>query len=212
MTLISKEDLILATEQRRLHVVKNFYENFPSWEDLDIFYDLAKISNTIDYNSFGTMVIEQDIRVLQHYRKALLDISSFYSGRILFSMMIVHFINRNNNTMPDANLANLFSKFLSDNSKKIPKEIIINDDGVTGWPDGVWDPTIHADAENRFFIQGSGESLWKVFHDNKELNYEVLLNPGDMAYIPKGVIHSVESMCPRHSVSIAFSDDPEITQ
>jgi mannose-6-phosphate isomerase-like protein (cupin superfamily) len=210
MTKIMKQDLINAKKERKLFVVKNFYKDFPSWEDVDNFYDLAKESKTIDYNSMGTFVIEEDPRVFDYYKEAISDISLFYKGRIMFSMMIVHFINRNNNKMIDNNLKNIFSKFTMDNSKKIPQELTIKDDGVDGWPTEWWDPTVHSDAEDRFFIQGSGESLWKIFHDNKELNYEVLLSPGDMAYIPKGVIHSVESMCPRHSVSIAFSDDPEI--
>jgi len=212
MTLMKKEDLISATKERRLHVVKNFYKDFPSWKDIDDFYDRAKETETIDYNSFGTMVIENDTRVLEYYKKAVSDISLHHKGYVIFSMMIIHFINRNNNAMTDKNLANLFSKFSRDNSKKIPDELTVHDNGVDGWSIESWDPEIHSDPQDRLFIQGSGKSLWKVFHDNKEINYEVLLSEGDAAYIPKGVTHSVESMCPRHSVSIAFSDDPEILQ
>jgi len=210
MAIITKQNLIDAKKERKLFVVKDFCKDFPSWEYVDNFYDLAKETKTIDYNSIGTFVIEEDPRVFDYYKKAISDISLFYKGHVMFSMMIVHFINRNDNRMIDKNLKNLFSKFTMDNSKKIPVELTIKEDGVDGWPIEWWDPTVHSDAEDRFFIQGSGQSLWKVFHDNKEINYEVLLSPGDMAYIPKGVIHSVESMCPRHSVSIAFSDDPEI--
>ena len=212
MTLMTKEDLILATKQRRLHVVKNFYKDFPSWKDINDFYDGAKETGTIDYNSFGTMVIENDTRVLEYYKKVVSDISLYHKGHVLFSMMIIHFINRNNNAMTDKNLANLFSKFNTDNPKKIPKELKIHDSGVDGWGTEFWDPAVHSDQQDRLFIQGSGQSLWKVFHNNKELNYEILLSEGDAAYIPKGVIHSVESMCPRHSASIAFSDDPDILQ
>ena len=208
---MTKEDLILATKQRRLHVVKNFYKDFPSWEEINHFYDRAKETETIYYNSFGTMVIQNDIRVLEYYKKAVSDISFYHNGHVLFSMMIIHFINRNNNAMTDEKLSDLFSKFNIDNSKKIPEELRVHDNGVDGWGTEFWDPEVHSDPQDRFFIQGSGQSLWKVFHDNKELNYEVLLSEGDAAYIPKGVTHSVESMCPRHSVSIAFSDDPEIT-
>lgn len=209
---MTKEDLISATKERRLHVVKNFYKDFPSWKEIDDFYDRAKETETIVYNSFGTMVIQEDKRVLAYYKKALSNFSLCHRGYILFSMMIIHFINRNNNAMTDKNLLSLFSKFIADNPEKVSKELTIKDDGIMGWPDKVWDPTIHSDEQDRLFIQGSGHSLWKIFHDDKELNYEVLLSEGDAAYIPKGVIHSVESMCPRHSVSIAFSDDPEITQ
>jgi len=212
MTMITKQDLIKATKERKLFVIKDFYKDFPSWKDIDHLYDDVKENRTLNYNSFGTMVIENDPKILQYYTKAVADISAQYKGSVIFSIIIIHFINRNNNKMTEEGLANLFSKFTVDNPKKIPEEITVKDHGVDGWPTEVWDPTVHSDAEDRFFIQGSGESLWKVFHDNKELNYEVLLSPGDMAYIPKGVVHSVESMCPRHSVSIAFSDDPEIAQ
>lgn len=210
MTLITKQDLINATKEKKLFVAKEYYKDFPSWEDIDHLYDAIKENGNLDYNSFGTMVFENDPRILKHYIKAISDISSYHNGHFRFSMIIIHFINRNNNRMLDKNLENLFSKFIVDNPQKIPKELTVRDDGVEGWPRESWDPTVHSDAEDRFFIQGSGQSLWKVFHDNKELNYEVLLSPGDMVYIPKGVTHSVESMCPRHSVSIAFSDDPEI--
>ncbi len=216
---MTKEDLISATKQRRLHVVKNFYKDFPSWKDINDFYDRAKETKTVDYNSFGTMIIQdynsfntmiiqEDERVLDYYKKALSDISLCHKGHVLFSMMIIHFINRNNNAMTDKYLSKLFSKVNTDNPNKKPEGLRIHDNGVDG---DSWDPEVHSDAQDRFFIQGSGQSLWKVFHDNKELNYEALLSEGDAAYIPKGVIHSVESMCPRHSVSIAFSDDPEIT-
>lgn len=205
---MTKEDLISATKQRRLHVVKDFYSDHPSWEDIDHFYDLAKETKTIYYNSFGTMVIQEDARVLDYYKKAVSDISLHHQGNLLFSMMIIHFINNNNNVMTDNNLSKLFSKFNTDNPNKKPEGLIIHDNGVDG---DSWDPIVHSDEQDRLFIQGSGQSLWKVFHHNKELNYEILLSGGDAAYIPKGVIHSVESMSPRHSVSIAFSDDPEIT-
>ena len=209
---MTKEDLVAATKERRLHVVKNFYKDLPSWKDLDDFYDRAKETETIVYNSFGTMVIENDKRVLEYYKKAVSDISLSHNGHVLFSMMIIHFINRHNNAMTDNSLSRLFSKFSIDNPKKTPQELTIHDNGVDGWGTEFWAPAVHSDEQDRLFIQGSGQSLWKVFHDNKELNYEVLLSEGDTAYIPKGVVHSVESMCPRHSASIAFSDDPEITQ
>jgi len=212
MNLITKEDLISATKQRKLHVVKNFYQDYPSWKEINDFYDREKENGTIYYNSFGTMVIENNEMVLEYYKKAVSDISLYHQGHVLFSMMIIHFINRNNNAMTDESLSNLFLKFNTDNVKKVPEELIVHDNGVDGWPTEHWDPEVHSDPQDRLFIQGSGQSLWKVFHDNKELNYEVLLSEGDAAYIPMGVIHSVESMCPRHSVSIAFSEDPEITQ
>lgn len=212
MNTISKQDLINATKDRKLFVVKDFCKDVPSWKDINNFYDMAKKSNTIVYGSFGTMVSQRDRRILDYYKKAIHDISLSHKGNVLFSLAIVHFINTKNNVMHDDDLVNFFSKFTEDNPKKIKREITIKDDGLDGIVKEDWVPKVHSDEQERFFIQGIGQSLWKVFHDNKELNYEIFLNQGDMAYIPKGVFHSVESMCPRHSVSIAFSDDPDIIQ
>ena len=208
--MITKQDLINAKKEKKLLVIKNYYKDSPSWEDIDYLYDVIKKDGFLDYNSFGTMVFENDPRILKYYMKAISDIASYHDGRFLFSMIIIHFINKNNNKMTDKSLTNLFSKFIVDNPEKIPKEITIRDDGVDGWPAESWNQAIHSDKEDRFFFQGSGQSLWKIFHDEEQLNYEIVLSEGDMTYIPKGVIHSVESLCPRHSASIAFSDDPEI--
>ena len=201
-----------ATKQRRLHVVKDFYKDFPSWESIDEFYDFAKKSGTIEYPWFGGMVAVVDRKGIDYYSKAMSDILSCHKGHVLYSLMIISFVSRNNNLMTDKNLIDLYSKFAIDNPIKIPKEIIITQDGLSGIKKEDWEPKVHSDPEDRFFIQGNGQTFWKVFHDNQELNYEILLSQGDMVYIPKGVFHSVDAMSPRHSISIAFSDDPEILQ
>ena len=63
MTLITKQDLINATKERKLFLIKDFYKDFPSWKDIDNLYDDVKGSGTLNYNSFGTMVIENDPRI-----------------------------------------------------------------------------------------------------------------------------------------------------
>lgn len=208
--MTTKQDLINAKKEKRLHVYSGFYKDFPTWSDINDLYSETKSGGLLDYNSFGTMLIEDTEHVLKYYNDAVKDISLIHTGRIHFAMMIIHFINRNNNTISDESCKVLIDRFYQDNPKKIPQELTIKDDGVDGWPRESWDPAVHSDPEDRFFIQNDGQSLWKVFHDNEELNYEVVLSAGDTAYIPKGVIHSVESLCPRHAVSIALSDDPEI--
>jgi mannose-6-phosphate isomerase-like protein (cupin superfamily) len=65
-------------------------------------------------------------------------------------------------------------------------------------------PTIHSDAVDGFFIQNDGETLWRIFRNTGVEQH--VLKSGDMMYIPKNIIHSVESLTPRHSVSIAFED------
>jgi len=208
-------ELVNATKERDLYVIKRFYKDYPSWSDINDLYDLTKNTGEkkeIDYNSFGTVLIENSNNVMSYYKNAIKDISLFYKGNLQFGMMIIHLVSRNNNVIKDYDALRFADKFYADNPKKIPKELTIKDHGVDGWPIENWDPTVHSDPQDRFFIQGDGESLWKIFDDRSVLVKEYTLSPGDMAYIPKGVIHSVETLSPRYAVSIAFGDDPEISQ
>jgi hypothetical protein len=207
--MITKQDLVSATKERRLHVVKNFYDKHLTWSEVDSIYDL---NNGINYNSFGTMLIGNKQNVLNHYKDAIHDISKIHSGEIMFGAIIIHFINRTNNIINDPDCLRLVEKFYNDNPKKLPEELVINDYGLSGMPQESFDPTIHFDPEDRFFIQGSGQTFWKIFDDSSKITSAVVLGPGDLAYIPKKLLHSVESLSPRHSVTIAFSDDPEIFQ
>ena len=207
--MITKQELILAKKQRQLHVQKNFYKDHFTWSQVDGIYDL---NNGINYSSFGTMVIANKENILNNYQDLLDEVSKAHDGEIQFGVIIIHFINDNNNKIDDYDCLKLSNKFYHDNPEKIPSELTIKDDGIEGWPDGVWAPTIHFDPEDRFFIQGDGQTLWKIFDDSMNITDTVTLGPGDLAYIPKGLLHSVDSLSPRHSVTIAFSDDPVISQ
>ena len=207
MTIITKQELIFAKQERQLHVVKNFYDKHLTWSQVNDIYDL---NNGIDYSSFGTMVIANKENIVNNYQGALNEISNAHKGEIQFGVIIIHFINDNDNTVDDPYCLKLSNKFYKDNPEKVPAGLTIKDDGIEGWPDGVWAPTIHSDPEDRFFIQGNGKTLWKTFDDYKNITNTVVLEPGDLAYIPKGLLHSVDSLSIRHSITVAFSDDPEI--
>lgn len=208
--MITKQDLATATKERKLFVSEGFYNNFLTWADVDDLYESTRGTKYLDYNSFGTMLIEDTEKVLAYYKDAVKNISTFHSGNIYFAMLIVHLINRNNNVINDKDGEDLAEKFYEENPKKIPEALIVKPDGIDGWPLKSFDPTIHFDPEDRFFIQGSGQSLWKIYNDDEEVTDTITLNPGDLAYIPKKLIHSVESLCPRYAISIALSDDPEV--
>jgi len=210
--VITKEDLVEATKERRLHVVKNFYNKFPLWLDIDNLYDLIKDTKPedIDYNSFNTMIIMDKFKILNFYNDVVEIFSKIHNGHIQFIMLIISFINRNNNVINDSDCLRLTKKYYLDNPKKIPEELTINKYSVDGWPNSFWDPPIHFDAEDRIFIQGLGQTLWKIFDNNNVLTDEIILYSGDLAYIPAKLQHSVESLCARHSVSIALSEDNEI--
>lgn len=205
------KELANARKERDLYIVKGFYEDYPTWSDINDLYDLTKNTGEkkdIDYNSFGTMLIENSDNVVSYYQDAIKKISLMHKGSFQFGMMIIHLIGRNSNVIKDKDALRFADKFYADNPRKIPKELTIKDHGVDGWPIEDWDPTIHYDPQDRFFIQGAGESLWRVFDENSVLFKEYVLGPGDMAYIPSGVLHSVETLSPRYAVSIGFGDDP----
>jgi hypothetical protein len=207
MNTITREDLISATKQRKMHVVKDFCIKHPSWSDVDRMYEL---DSDVIYNGFGAFQL-QDMDVILDSYKDLLDVLyKIHNGRPLFGMTIVHIVTKNSNTVSDLDFLSLRNKFYEENPKKTPPEITVKEYGLDGILEELWIPKVHADAQERFYLQGNGQTLWRLFDDSKTLIDATVLNPGDFAYIPKGLFHSVESIGPRHSISLAFSDDIEI--
>ncbi len=201
---MTSNDLMLAIEQKRIHISRNFLSNPPSWLDISKVYDLDK---KIVYMSFGTFQAQEKEIIFDCYKEVIDGINKIYKGYPLFGMIIVHFINRNNNIINDPDCLSLFNRFSKNNPKKNLEGVIVKDYGIDG---GNWEPKVHFDRENRFFVQGGGQTLWRLFDDSYNLTEAIILNPGDLAFIPKGLLHSVESIGPRHAISIAFSDEPVI--
>ena len=56
----------------------------------------------------------------------------------------------------------------------------------------------HKDTMNVYFWQCQGVTKWIIEND-----LEVILNPGDLIYIPKGVYHQVVPLSPRLGVSMS---------
>jgi len=80
----------------------------------------------------------------------------------------------------------------------------------------------HCDMADNFIIQQTGKSYWKVYKeysmnvekcniikDEKELSldYECVLEPGDLIYIPKSRFHLAQPLEKRLSLSFAISHD-----
>ena len=193
---------MLAKQQKKMHISRNFMPKNLSWSDIGEIYDLDKNVLYISWASFQSQ--ERDI-VFSYYKHVLDTIGEIYKGHPLFGMVIVHLVSRNNNTVTDPDFVSLYSRFFENNPKKIPDNMIIRDHGLDG---DSWDSTIHFDKENRIYVQGGGQTLWKLFDDSHKLTDAIILNPGDLVFIPEGLVHSVESLGPRHSLSIALSDDP----
>jgi mannose-6-phosphate isomerase-like protein (cupin superfamily) len=209
MNSLKKEDLILASKQKKIHIVRGFLPNFPSWSDIENVY---ASDEEVMYNSFGAFQVENLELISQCYRDTLDSISKVHNGDLLFGMIIVHLFSRNNNTLDDVDFLSLRNKVNEENPTKIPNGMVIKDYGLDDASTREWAPRVHFDAQERFYVQGNGQTLWKLFDDSKILTDAVIVNPGDLAYIPTGLHHSVESIGPRHSLSLALSEDLEITQ
>lgn len=205
MNTITRQDLVLASKEKKMHIVKDFVVKHPSWLQINNMYEL---DSDVIYNGFGSFQL-QDMKIINEGYKDLLDILySVHKGRPLFGMTIVHLVTKNSNTVSDQDFFNLRNKVYQENPIKIPQYLTIKDYGIE--PDESWVPKVHFDAQDRFYLQGCGQTLWRLFDESKTLTDSIIVNPGDLAYIPRGLFHSVESIGPRHSISLAFSDDPDI--
>jgi len=60
----------------------------------------------------------------------------------------------------------------------------------------------HNDPVDVFYLQCIGNVKWNIYKDSVE---EYILEPGDVIYVPAGVMHEVFSLSPRASISFMFS-------
>lgn len=202
MATITRNDLLLATQQKKIHISKDFMPKKLSWSDIGDIYDLDK---NIIYTSFASFQAQENKIIFDYYKDLIDTIYKIYKGQPIFGMIIVQFITKNSNIITDPDCLSLFNRFTENNPKKNTGKVIIKEYGMDGED---WSPTVHFDKENRLYVQGGGQTMWKLFDDSKNLVDAIILNPGDLAFIPKGLFHSVESIGPRHSLSIALSDEP----
>jgi hypothetical protein len=202
--MITRSEIIESTKNRNVFVIKNFYNEIASWKEIDELYDIGKNTEDIQYVSFATMAIRNASSYTEIYNDLINKLSQVHNGQCLGAMSIIHFVSSTNNRINDPDAIRLRDKFNHDNPHDWPNHLIVTEDGVT--PKENFEPTIHSDAADGFFIQGDGETLWRIYDENDNIRYTHTLSRGDFMYIPKDIRHSVESLCPRHAVSIAFSD------
>jgi hypothetical protein len=204
MNTITKQDLILASKQKKMYISKNLFPNHVTWLDV---YNMYELDRDIVHNSFASFQLQDMKVILDFYKNVLETINKIHNGAPMFGMTIVHLFSRNSNIVNDKDCLNLRNKIYEESPMKFPNHITVNDYGIGG---SELDPKVHADPQERFYVQGNGQTLWRLFDESKNLTDSIILNPGDMAYIPHGLFHSVESIGPRHSFSLALSKDPDI--
>ena len=201
--MITKYDILESIRKKDIYLVKNFTDQMPSWKEIDILYDASANSENLRFPSFGTMVVDKSNKYVNYYNDFIKFFENLTSWHFSEALTIIHFINKNNNIISDNYAKKISEKFYQDNPKKKPDEVVVSD--YNAEPSKYFEPAIHFDASHNFFIQGQGKTLWKIYHDEK-LFKECIIEEGDFIYIPQNLSHSVESLCPRFSVSFIFND------
>ncbi len=201
--MITKYDILESIRKKDIFLVKSFTDQMPSWKKIDTLYDALINSEGIRFLSFGTMVIDESDKYCDFYDNFIEFFKQLTDWHFSKTLTIIHFINKNNNIINDDDAKKISEKFYENNPNKKPSEVVLSD--YSAEPFEYFEPQIHFDESENFFIQGQGKTLWKIYH-NKKLFKEYVVEEGDLVYIPKNLVHSVESLCPRHAVSIIFDN------
>jgi len=201
--MINKFNILESIRKRDIFLQKNFTDQMPSWEKINNLYDKSINSENIIFSSFGTMVVNKSDQYVDFYNDFINFFKDLTNWNFSQALTIIHFINKNNNIINDDYAKKIYEKFYKDNPKKKPNEVVLSD--YSAEPLKYFEPEIHHDKSHNFFIQGQGKTLWKIYHDEK-LFKEYIIEEGDLVYIPENLMHSVESLCPRFSVSLIFNN------
>jgi len=192
--MFTKDQIEGAKKARNVVVLRNEISKSAKWKDVSEVYDVANERN-IRHVSFATMAIENTEKYTSVYDEIIKDIQHVHGGEPIGAMSILHFLTGRSNELNDQDGVEFKEKFIKRTPHQQPQEVLSPES---------FRPTIHIDDVDGFFIQNEGETLWRIYKD--EGIQEHHLREGDFMYIPKFVVHSVESLTPRHSVSIAFKD------
>lgn len=199
MNNITIENILNAKNNKEILLIKNAFLNLPRWVDFYHIFNESMKNNKINFQSFASMTIDNSEKYSNVFNDILENIYKLHNGKKISVMSIIHFQNRNNMILTDKDSVILFQSFEKNNNQTVPDNFDYN----------LLKPTIHSDPVDGFFIQCEGKTEWieygvTCFGHSRIKKYTV--NPGDMLYIPSGLQHSVESLCPRASVSISFTD------
>lgn len=192
--MFTATEVVDAIKNKHVLVSANAFPDTAQWSDMLKLYNTAE--NKTRYISFGAMSIDNSEDYINSFDKIIESLSIIHPGKKIAAMSIVHFLSRHTNELEDVDAINMKEKFLVNNPEKMPETPIEFHEFV---------PTIHLDPVDGFYIQGDGSTLWRVY-DGESVIEQYELRRGDLMFIPKNLVHSVESLCPRHAVSIAFHD------
>lgn len=186
----------LIRQSRSLGIVNHVRQAFMDLPDWDVFYDLFKIANSghgFAHRSFGTLGIDQSQTLTESFDKIIETVNDAHPGNVASVLSIIHFLSANDNKIPDS-IQPFFEEFINTNPEQVPPNF-----------EQYMIPTRHADPIDGVFIQCNGLTRWRVYY-NDDVEAMFVAEPGDVVIIPKGIEHSVESLCPRSAISIGMTD------
>lgn len=79
---------------------------------------------------------------------------------------------------------------------------------------------VHSDPRHSFYWQTKGHSVWRTWKTQPEVDenglnanpeLEVVVEEGDIIFVPHGIFHSVYTPVPRTAMSFMYELDPTVT-
>jgi mannose-6-phosphate isomerase-like protein (cupin superfamily) len=196
--MINIEDLKAIVKQskaeEKIVFLSDAFKDTPDWE---LFYNIFKLAlgkNAADLSAPSTLTIDNSEKYTEGFDSLVSTLINAHPGQKIAVLSIIHFMNSHDNSVPEAAKA-FYKDFIEANPNKLPP----------GFDYSLFQPTIHSDPVDGFYIQCEGQTTWRAFYKDKTEAY--LVNPGDLLYIPKGIDHSVESMNVRAAISVSFFDE-----
>jgi hypothetical protein len=188
-----KEEILKAKLDNSVIIKRSAVNDRIHWKDFFNIFNTAK-DKDLRFQSFATLTINHSEDYSKVFDNICKDLESIHPGQKIAVMSILHFVSIHNNSLTDQDFLDFKNKF--DNMN--PNDMLdLND------PNN-FIPSRHSDDVDGFYIQCDGSTIWRVFKD--EVITEYLVNTGDILYIPKFIEHSVETLCPRNAISVAFRD------
>lgn len=192
--MFSRKDISKARSDKDVCLLRSAFTIDIKWEDIISVYEKAKETDLV-YVSFASLIINNTQEYTDIYNELIESLQKAHGGQLVGINSIVHLFSRNESILNDVDGITMRDLLADKNPHKVPETIPTYEELA---------PSIHIDRADGFFIQNEGSTLWTIYRDNDIKKYT--LTSGDMMYIPKFTIHSVESLEPRHSTSIVFKD------
>lgn len=165
-------------ESKRVHVFKNMFNGYPSWENF-----LDHLSYAFKDSNFtgGNYAAKEVINAVNFWQKLTMTVEN---------PTIEHYAHLND-------YINMFRSIHSTEYQGCFSIISFTDSEPT--------TSQHSDPVDVFYFQGVGKVIWKI--KNGESIDDYVLNPGDVIFVPATIIHEIVSLSPRAALSFKFKEN-----